>query len=495
MAEGIRISRMIDLLTILYATCAVLLALYTSGQAILLVRFWRTYRAQTPTSELNEFPPVTVQLPLYNEQYVAKRLINAVSQLDYPREQLWIQVLDDSTDGTAQIVARQVETLREQGCQIEHVRRVDRVGFKAGALAYGLTLLHTDYVAIFDADFVPPSDFLLQTIPHLVDNPQIGVVQTRWGHLNADDNWLTRAQKLSIDTHFVVEQTARNRSGWLIPFNGTGGVWRRACIDDAQGWSADTLTEDLDLSYRAQMRGWQSLFLPDIEVPGEIPPQLAAYKQQQSRWAMGNTQCLLKLAKPILRTQLSLSQKIMAIQHLCQYLPHPLMLLLLLLTPPLLLANALVDLPLAPLGILGLAPPLMYVVGQMRLHDNWLSQLKAFPALLFIGTGISLSNTLAVIGAFTGAKVEFRRTPKFVQDWSRNQYALQADLTSLLEIGLVLYALWGAWLAWHTQRELVIYLLIYAVSFATVSLWTLLEAWKIRRIATQSNQPHMSSSG
>ncbi len=486
---------MINLLTILYAICAVLLALYTSGQAILLFRFWRTHRQTIPKPKLDNYPTVTIQLPLYNEQYVAKRLIHAVAELDYPRDKMWIQVLDDSTDSTVQVVTRIVADLQTDGYQIDHVRREERVGYKAGALAYGLTLLQTEYVAIFDADFIPPADFLLQTIPYLVDDPEIGVVQTRWGHLNATDNWLTRAQKLSIDTHFVVEQTARNRSGWLIPFNGTGGVWRRTCIDSAEGWSDDTLTEDLDLSYRAQMKGWRSLFLPDIEVPGEIPPQLMAYKQQQTRWAMGNTQCLIKLAKPILQTPLTLSQKVMAIQHLCQYLPHPLMLLLLLLTPPLLLADALVALPLAPLGIVGLAPPLMYIVGQRRLHDNWLSHLRAFPALLFIGTGISLSNTLAVMGAFTGAKVEFRRTPKFVQDWTRNQYALPVDLTVLLEIVLVFYALWGAWLAWHTQRELVAYLLIYALSFATVAIWTLHETWKIRRIATRSSQPHMSSSG
>ncbi len=485
---------MIDLITILYVLCATLLALYTSGQAILLFRYWRTYRADVVTPALNHYPSVMVQLPLYNEQYVANRLITAVAKFDYPRDKLWIQVLDDSTDSTIQIVARQVEILKQQGYQIEHVRRPDRIGYKAGALAYGLTLIQTDYVAIFDADFIPPVDFLTQTIPHLIENPKIGVVQTRWGHLNADDNWLTRAQKLSIDTHFVVEQTARNRSGWLIPFNGTGGVWRRECIDSAQGWSADTLTEDLDLSYRAQIKGWQSLFLPNIEVKGEIPPQLAAYKQQQTRWAMGNTQCLVKLAKPIIHAELTLSQKIMAIQHLCQYLPHPLMLILLLLTPPLLINNALTHLPLAPLGIIGLAPPLMYVVGQMRLHDNWLSQLKAFPALLLIGTGISLSNTLAVIGALTGVKVEFRRTPKFAKDWAKNQYAMQGDITIVLEVCLMLYAVWGAWLAWHIQRELVIYLMIYALSFATVASWNLVETWKIRRIAQQNQHPHISSS-
>lgn len=475
----------------MYALCVLLLTLYTSGQALLLLRYWHTYGQATPTPPIDTYPPVTVQLPLYNEQYVATRLIDAVAKLDYPRDKLWIQVLDDSTDNTTDIVSRFLTKLEKQDYQVQHIRRPKRTGYKAGALAYGMTQLQTDYIAIFDADFIPPVDFLKLTLPHLTANPEIGVVQTRWGHLNSDANWLTRAQTLSIDAHFMIEQTARNRSGWLIPFNGTGGVWRRDCIESAAGWSDDTLTEDLDLSYRAQIKGWQSLFLPDIEVPGEIPPQLAAYKQQQSRWAMGNTQCLIKLARPIIGADLSFSQKVMAIQHLCQYLPHPLMLLLLLLSPPLLLAHALVDLPLAPLGIVGLAPPLMYVVSQMRLHDDWLSRLKAFPALLLIGTGISLSNTLAVMGAITGAKVEFRRTPKFVADWSANQYALQGDVSIVLELMLMVYALWGAWLAWHTQRELTIYLLVYALSFATVALWGLRELWVIRRIA--AHQPHVSS--
>ncbi len=485
---------MINLLTITYAVCVLLLALYTSGQALLLYRYWRTHHIKAKTPSIDSFPAVTVQLPLYNEQYVATRLIDAVAKLDYPKDKLLIQVLDDSTDNTAQIVERYLAKLEKQGFHVQHIRRPQRTGYKAGALAYGMASIQHDYIAIFDADFIPPTDFLKQTIPHLVHNSQIGVVQTRWGHLNSDDNWLTRSQTLSIDAHFIVEQTARNRSGWLIPFNGTGGVWRRECIESAGGWSDDTLTEDLDLSYRAQIKGWQSLFLPDIEVPGEIPPQLAAYKQQQSRWAMGNTQCLMKLAEPILVAKLSLSQKIMAIQHLCQYLPHPLMLMLLLLTPPLLLTHSLADMPLAPLGIVGLAPPLMYIVSQMRLHDNWFSRLKAFPALLLIGTGISLSNTLAVIGAIIGTKVEFRRTPKFVDDWAENHYALQGDLTIWLELVLTGYALWGAWLAWHIQRELVIYLLVYAFSFATIVVWSLREMWVVRRFTSQSHHPHVSGS-
>ncbi len=473
---------MTSLLTAFYALCALLLAFYTSGQAVLLFRYWRTRRAAVETPPLDSLPEVTVQIPLYNEQSVATRLIDAVARFDYPRGRLLIQVLDDSNDATVPTVARRLARLEAQGYRVQHIRRARRSGYKAGALAHGLTRSKSEYIAIFDADFVPPPHFLRLTLPHLLANPAIGIVQSRWGHLNADDNSLTRAQKLSIDTHFVVEQTARNRSGWLIPFNGTGGLWRRSCMEAAGGWSDDTLTEDLDLSYRAQMAGWHSLFLNDVEVPGEIPPQLAAYKQQQARWAMGNTQCLIKLARPIMQAKLTLPQKIMAIQHLCQYLPHPLMLILLLLTPPLLLAKTLADLPLAPLGLVGLTPPLMYLASQMRLYDSWRGALRAFPALLFIGTGISLSNTLAVLAAVLGIKVGFRRTPKFARGWTGHPYALPGDVTILLELALMAYALWGAWLAWHLQRELSPCLMIYALAFATVAGWGLREHWTLRRL-------------
>ncbi len=475
---------MTSLLTSLYAFCAFLLALYTCGQAILLIRYWRTRRAADDKPDLRVFPSVAVQLPLYNEQFVADRLIEAVARFDYPRDKLLIQVLDDSDDGTVNLVARKLEALKARGFRVQHIRRAARESYKAGALAYGLQFCDSEYIAIFDADFLPPPDFLQATLPHLIADPRIGIVQSRWSHLNAEANSLTRAQKLSIDTHFVVEQTARNRSGWLIPFNGSGGLWRRACIEAAAGWSADTLTEDLDLSYRAQIAGWHSLFLPDIEVPGEIPPQLAAYKQQQARWAMGNTQCLIKLTGSIIKAKLSLSQKIMAIQHLCQYLPQPLMLILLLLSPPLLLANSLAGLPLAWLGLVGLAPPMMYFVGQMRLSNRRgaLRGMMAFPALLFIGTGISLNNSLAVLAALLGIRIGFRRTPKFADEWANNPYALPGDISILLELMLTAYALWAAWLAWHIQPELCLYLLIYALSFAAVASWGIREHRLVRRI-------------
>ena len=481
---------MTTILLILYALCALGLGLYTAGQAILLWKYWRTRRAGRDRLPLEVTPGVTVQLPLYNEAYVASRLIDAIAALDYPRERLRIQVLDDSTDETVQLVANKLMTLRRRGYKVEHLRRDDRAGYKAGALAAGMLHVSDEFVAIFDADFVPPPGFLRQMLPYLLADPQLGIVQSRWGHLNADENSLTRAQKLSIDTHFIVEQAARNRSGWLIPFNGTGGIWRRSCIEAAGGWCADTLTEDLDLSYRAQMAGWRSLFLPDVVVPGEVPPQLAAYKQQQARWATGNTQCLLKLARPILRARLSASQKVMALQHLCQYLPQPLMLLMLLLTPPLLLAGALAGLPLAPLGLLSLAPPLMYAAAQMRLSDNWLRGLAAFPALLFIGTGISLSNSLAVIAALLGIRTGFRRTPKFDRAWRGSSYALSADTTIWLEFAMTMYACWAAGLAWHLQRELVVYLLLYAISFAAVFAGGVYEARSIRRGAFAFASPN-----
>ncbi len=490
---------MLTLLQTIYALCALALGLYTSGQAILLWRYWRTRRVSDAAPPLEDLPAVTVQLPLYNEFDVAGRLIDAVAAIDYPRDKLLIQVLDDSTDMTAQLVARKLIALEARGFRAQQIRRANRKGFKAGALAEGLLHSDSEYIAIFDADFLPPPDFLRRTMPHLLADPALGIVQSRWGHLNAEANSLTRAQRLSIDTHFAVEQAARNRSGWLIPFNGTGGVWRRSCIEAAGGWSADTLTEDLDLSYRAQLAGWRSKFLPDVEAPGEIPPQLAAYKQQQARWATGSTQCLLKLARPIVSSKLSAGQKIMAIQHLCQYLPQPLMLLMLLLTPPLLLADGLGSLTLAPLGIIGLAPPLMYIAGQMQLHRTRgaARALTAFPALLFIGTGLSLSNSLAVLSGLLGFKPPFRRTPKFERDWQQSPYALPADLKLGLELALMSYAFWAAALAWELQRELCLHLLIYALSLALMAAWSLREnviLWRRRSDAASQNAPKISES-
>lgn len=458
----------VQLLLFLYYLCAALLALYTLAQGVLL---WQALRFRhpapdTPALDAADLPPVLIQLPIYNERYVALRLIDAALALDYPLDRLHVQILDDSSDVTTHLIAQHISRYADR--QVEHIRRSERTGYKAGALAYGLATSTAPFIAIFDADFIPPPDFLQRTLPHLLANDRLALVQTRWGHLNPRHNWLTRAQVLAIDTHFLIEQAARSRSGWLVPFNGTGGVWRRDAIRSAGGWSASTLTEDLDLSFRAQLAGWKALYLPEIVVPGELPPQFAAYRQQQARWAKGTAQNLRHLLAAVWQAPYGLLTRIMAVQHLAQYLPHVLMMIMLLLVPPLLLWGDVEQLPLAPLGMVGLIPPLMLLVSQYRSGGDWWKRLAAFPALLLIGSGLIWNNASAVVSGLFEQGGEFRRTPKFGQDWQQSAYVLRGGLLPVAEGVLALYALWGAWLALRIMPTLVPYLLLHAAGFLLV---------------------------
>lgn len=472
------------ILQALYMGCAALLALYTFGQALLLVQYLRHKTTQPAPPSPDVWPHVTVQLPIYNEQYVVQRALEALAALDYPH--LHIQVLDDSTDETCRVVAEGVAHLQKRGISIEQVTRPTRDGYKAGALAIGLERIDSDYVAVFDADFVPAPDFLKRVLPHLLADDRLGLVQTRWSHLNPDENMLTQAQRLAVDTHFMIEQQARSRSVWLMPFNGTGGVWRAAAIEDAGGWNGDTLTEDLDLSYRAQLRGWRAKLLPDVVVPGELPPQLAAYEQQQARWAVGSLQNLLVHGGAVMRSDRPLLHRFMALHHLCQYVPQALMLLMLLLAPPLLLNNALTSLSLAPLGVLGLVPPLMYAVTQYRLRDDWPRALAAFPLLVVLGTGLIWRNTAAMARALVGVTPGFQRTPKFGDTKKRNRY-MQRHPWPWPEFLLMVYALLAAGLAAGREPALVPYLLLHAVSFAVVV------GWHVRdRLQGRLRQPQQS---
>lgn len=476
---------LLDLLTSIYVVCALLLTVYAGSEIVLLLTYWRFRNAAPALPTVIEWPSVLIQLPIYNERHVIERLLTAIEHLDYPRDRLIVQILDDSTDETSALAAEQVAALRQSGLNIAHLRRPERVGYKAGALAYGLAQADAELVVVLDADFVPSRDFLRRTVPFLAADPGLGMVQTRWGHLNAFSNWLTLGQMLALDGHFVVEQTARSRAGWLLSFNGSGGVWRVRCIHDAGGWSDQTLTEDLDLSYRAQLAGWRFLYLPDVEVPAELPPQIAAYKQQQARWAKGSTQCLTHIFIPLWRSRLSLTQRVMATLHLCQYLPHPMMITLLLLTPPLLLTGEIQRMPLGALGVIGLGPPLIYVVSQQALYRDWKRRMLGFPMLLALGTGIAWNNTIAVIGALLGRKTEFRRTPKFARAWIESGYALRQDPGFGVELLLAVYALGGVWIALRTSPAFAPYLAIYCFAFGAIALWGLYDRWLLSGAAAE----------
>ncbi len=363
------------------------------------------------------WPVVTVQLPIFNELYVVERLLAAIAALDYPRDRLDIQVLDDSTDGTRNLVARRVRELREKGYRIEHHHRRDRAGFKAGALAAGLQHASGELICIFDADFVPPADFLRRTLGHF-DDSDVGLVQVRWGHLNRDHSLLTRLQAMLLDAHFVIEQAARNRSGRFFNFNGTAGVWRRQAIDEAGGWQHDTLTEDLDLSYRAQLAGWRFRYVDTPVAPAELPTTIAAFKSQQHRWTKGAVQTARKLLGRLWRSSVPLRVKVEGTFHMTANVVYPLMVALSLIVFPAMLLRLsggargalMIDLPILIFGTGAVG--VFYLAAQHEIGRPLTAALLRLPALMALGIGISLNNTLAVLDGCRRATGEFVRTPK-----------------------------------------------------------------------------------
>ncbi len=387
-----------------------------------LVHLYYKYRRNVPEVKacfLN-LPRVTIQLPMYNESAVARRLIEATCRIDYPRDLLDIQVLDDSTDRTTAIVAEAVREWSERGVDIVLIHREDRSGYKAGALANGLRTARGEFILIFDADFIPPRDILMRAIHHFTD-PAVGMVQARWEHLNRDQSLLTRTQAILLDGHFVIEHAARNRSGRFMSFNGTAGIWRRRCIEDAGGWQHDTLTEDLDLSYRAQMKGWRFVFLPDTTTPAELPPDMEAFKQQQYRWAKGGAQTCRKLLPSILRSNLPGRIKIEAFFHLTSCTVYIYVVLLTIMLYPVVYIKLhvfgegplryLLDLSILLAATCSAAT--FYIASQRELFRSWRDSLKYVPFLMSLGIGIALNNARAVLDGFFGSGGEFVRTPKF----------------------------------------------------------------------------------
>ena len=438
-------------------------------------------------------PCVTVQLPLYNERYVAERVIAAACALDYPRELLQVQVLDDSTDGTSRIAQRAVEAGRANGVNVELIHRDHRSGYKAGALSNGLRSARGELVAILDADFIPPRNFLRRVICHYhaFDDPQVGFVQTRWGHLNSEANAVTRAQVLMLDMHFVIDQFARSSAGLKMNFNGSGGIWRREAIESAGGWQSDTLTEDLDLSYRAQLKGWHGRYLDGEMCPGELPNSVLAFKRQQARWARGSAQCVRKLSGRILRSDLPLVQKIAALMHVSGYFSNAFALVLALVTPLLMLVLGSHGTHAAPqwlsvMSMIGITPILSMFVAQCA-QDNAGGFWRSLPATIVLGIGVSLSNTVAVlVGLFGKTSGEFVRTPKSVAltpersiairrsardkrtaNWQ--SYLLQPDWTLRAECVLGGYT-WAACIVLAARGDWVaiVPILVYAIGFTAV---------------------------
>jgi cellulose synthase/poly-beta-1,6-N-acetylglucosamine synthase-like glycosyltransferase len=437
-----------------------ILATYFFVLVILAVYGWHRYylvyvymrhkdRQPIPRGVLDALPTVTIQLPIYNEIYVADRLIDAVCQIDYPRELLEIQVLDDSTDETRSVAERAVRRNAAHGLDIKYIHRDDRTGYKAGALEAGMRVARGEYIAIFDADFVPPQDFLRRTIQFFAE-PRIGMVQARWGHINQDYSLLTKIQSILLDGHFVLEHGGRNRAGHFFNFNGTAGIWRRAAILDGGGWQHDTLTEDLDLSYRAQLRGWKFVFLPDLIAPAEVPVEMNAFKSQQHRWAKGSIQTCRKVLPKILSSDLPLGVKAEAFFHLTANFNYPLMCVLSVLMAPSMAIRynmgwyemLLIDIPLFFAATASVAN--FYMVCQRELHRDWITRVKYLPFLMSIGIGLAVNNTRAVFEALFNKQSEFARTPKYrvetaADEWIGKKYRQSFVIQPVIELALGLY--------------------------------------------------------
>src|ERR1700721_2105779 len=408
-------------LLIPYFIVMIILAFYGIHRYQLVYRYYRNRKNAVgePRSHFTELPSITLQLPIFNEQFVVDRLIRACCNLDYPADKLEIQVLDDSTDGTVEVAQAAVELYQSLGHKITYIHRVDRHGFKAGALDEGLRVATGEFVAIFDADFVPPKEWLMQVIHHFA-NPKIGMVQTRWTHLNRDYSFLTQVEAILLDGHFILEHGGRSRTHAFFNFNGTAGMWRRTAIDGSGGWQHDTLTEDTDLSYRAQLKGWKFLYLQDVECPAELPIEMTAFKTQQARWAKRLIQVSQKILPRVLASEVPRSVKIEAWYHLTANLSYPLMIVLSVLLMPAMIIRfyqgwfqmLYIDLPLFMASTFSISS--FYLVSQKELFPkSWPRSLLYLPLLMALGIGLTITNTIAVLEALVGKQTAFVRTPKY----------------------------------------------------------------------------------
>lgn len=439
---------------------------------------------------LEDLPIVTVQLPLFNEMHVAERLVEAVCLLDYPKEKLEIQLLDDSTDQTSALMARMARRKRRSGYRIEHIHRKNREGFKAGALKSGLKRASGEYIAIFDADFMPEPDFIYRTLPHLMADSNIGMVQARWEHINERYSLLTRMQAMALDAHFAMEQQVRNRARFFINFNGTAGVWRKECIEDAGNWHSDTLTEDLDLSYRAQLRGWRFLYLNDVTVPAELPSEINGLKSQQFRWTKGAIETARKHLFNVWRSRLPLRVKLHATMHLTSNVVFPFILAIAILNVPMVFLKsehpelkAYFDM-MAIFAFASLSSFLFYLCAQRDIRDDWRNRILLFPIFMAGTMGLAVNNTKAVLEALFKHKSPFLRTPKYnirtnKDQWSNSAYRLsKISAGTVVEFILAGYFLFGI-VASLTFSEIaaIPFQLMFLFGFGFTSILSIRHAW------------------
>lgn len=474
---------------VLYILCIIGLALYGINCYIMIFLFRRSRKKARIIREKilsdfkdiairNDLPYVTTQIAVFNELNVVERVILAACRMNYAKGKHEIQVLDDSTDETKIVIDDLIRKLKNEGHQISVVRRAKRIGYKAGALAEGLRLAKGELIAVFDADFVPPEYYLLRAVPFLMANKRAGLVQARWGHLNRKYSLLTRLQSIGIDGHFMIEQAARNWNNLYMNFNGTAGIWRKEAIEEGGGWQWDTLTEDMDLSYRVQLLGWETCYLPDLVVPAEIPEDVNAFKSQQFRWAKGSIQTAKKLLPRLFKAKVPIFKKVEAFFHLTHYMVHPLMLIVAILALPVLLT---LEINLSPLifAILGtlliftlMAPNTLYIVSQHAAYKDWYKRIIFLPFLVVAGVGIAISNSKAVFEALIGHESGFVRTPKR-GDKEIKQYKISFPFLAFFEILLGIYCVIS--LSYYLSAEKYLvgpFLAIYAAGFLFTGLLT-----------------------
>src|SRR4051812_46496925 len=472
-----------------YFFVLIILAIY-GWHRYYLVYLYMSNRDKEPTqgAPLDPLPVVTIQLPLYNEMYVADRLIAAVCAIEYPLDRLEIQVLDDSVDETRSIAEMAVRRYAAQGIDIKYCHRTDRTGYKAGALEAGLRSARGEFIAIFDADFIPTTDFLTRLMPHF-SSPKVAMVQARWGHINQDSALLTKIRAILLDGHFILEHGGRNRGGRFFNFNGTAGVWRRIAIDDAGGWQHDTLTEDLDLSYRAQLRGWQFVFVPGLIAPAEVPVEMNAFKSQQHRWAKGSIQTCRKLLPRILRSDLPFGVKAEAFFHLTANFNYILMCLLSILMFPSMVIRynmgwyemILIDVPLFFAATFSFCN--FYMVCQRELHKDWIARFKYVPFLMSVGIGLSVNNTRAVFEAVFNKQSEFTRTPKYHieadnDEWVTKRYRQSVAVQPIVELALGLYFTWTVFYALANGIYATVpFLVLFQVGFLYTGLLSIVQQY------------------